>query len=84
MFTNQSSDEIKEVSKYYMALDSAAKNGVTPWEDICTNIRTEENQMVCGGGVKACQSKLQHSTTNTNRHGGTTVETHYYTTQQNR
>ena len=33
-----------------MALDSAATNGVTPWEDMCTNIRTEENQMVCGGG----------------------------------
>ena len=41
-----------------MALDSAATNGVTPWEDMCTNVREETNEMVCGGGNDMVSKKI--------------------------
>lgn len=37
--------KIQEVTKQYMALDSAATNDATPWEDMCTNIREEKMKL---------------------------------------
>ena len=58
LFKDQRPMDINEVTKQMIVLDSGATNGMCPYEDLCTNVIIEKNEMICGGGNEMNSNKI--------------------------